>query len=164
VTVAYWRVGLTCLVLAVLLWAAAQLPTGVASDPRVALVLGVLMIPGFSLSVINGMLYKIVPFLVWLHLTMAPATPGRRPAGPAPGVKQIIPEQRAWRQFRAHTLALLLMGAGVLGVPGMLPAGAVVFALACAGLGLDILAALRLHRATAAGPSPDTAAPRGAAD
>lgn len=164
VTVAYWRVGLTCLILAVLLWAAAQLSSRVAGDPRLALLLGVLMIPGFSLSVINGMLYKIVPFLVWLHLTMAPASPGERPAGPAPGVKQIIPEQRAWRQFGAHTLALLLIGAGALGGPGMLPAGAVVFALACAWLGLDILAALRLHRAAAAGRQPGSGASRGAAD
>ena len=32
------------------------------------MLLGVLMIVGFAMSVINGMLYKIVPFLVWFHL------------------------------------------------------------------------------------------------
>lgn len=151
VTVAYWRVGLTCLILAVLVWMAGQLLPAMRSDARFALTLGVLMIPGFSLSVINGMLYKIVPFLVWLHLTMAPTAAARPPPGSVPGVKQIIPEKRAWFQLRAHVLACLLISAGVLGVPGMLTTGALVFVLACACMGFDILSALRRYREIAGG-------------
>lgn len=164
VTVAYWRVGLACLIMAVLLWTAGQLLTKVGTDPRYALMLGVLMIPGFSLSVINGMLYKIVPFLVWLHLTMAPAGRTAPPKGPAPGVKQIIPDNRSRLQLRTHALALLLVGAGVLGVPGLLQAGALVFTLACILLGRDILSALRLYRATAGSAQPDAIVRTGAAD
>ncbi|HSH41983.1 MAG TPA: hypothetical protein VK973_07655 [Arenicellales bacterium] len=164
VTVAYWRVGLACLILAVLLWTAGQLPTKVGSDPRYALMLGVLMIPGFSLSVINGMLYKIVPFLVWLHLTMAPAGRAAPPTGPAPGVKQIIPDQHSRLQLRVHTLALLLISAGVLGVPGVLRAGALAFTLACVLLGRDILSAVRLYRVKAGSAHRSPAAPQDARD
>lgn len=162
VTVAYWRVGLLCLILAVLLWTAGQLLSKVSADPRYALMLGVLMVPGFSLSVINGMLYKIVPFLVWLHLTMAPAARDRPLAGTVPGVKQIIPEKRARLQLRAHALSLLLIGAGVAGAPGMLQAGGFVFVFACAFLGRDILSALRIYRETSGSADSRTACPEGA--
>lgn len=152
VTVAYWRVGLGCLILAVLVWTAGLWLPAVRSDARFALLLGVLMIPGFSLSVINGMLYKIVPFLVWLHLAMPPAASGRPPATSTPGVKQIIPERQSWLQLKLHATACALIAAGVLGLPGLLPAGALVFALACAWLGHDIVTALRLYRRHAAAP------------
>lgn len=146
VTVAYWRMGMLCLIVAVLTWLAGQWLPAVGTDIRFALFVGALMIPGFALSVINGMLYKIVPFLVWLHLALAPASPTGPAAGKVPGVKRIIPEKRAWWQLKAHALALLLIFAGVLGAPGALPAGALVFALASACLGYDILNALRLYR------------------
>jgi len=146
VTVAYWRTGMACLVLAVLAWMALQLVPALRADPRSALVVGTLMIPGFSLSVINGMLYKIVPFLVWLHLTMAPASTSGPPPGPAPGVKQIIPEARAWLQMRLHVLSVALLVGGTAGIPWITSAGALVFTLACACLGRDILRALRMYR------------------
>ena len=63
-----------------------------------------LAIVGFLYSAISGMLYKIVPFLVWHHL-QAKAAPGQR----APGVKHIIPDRRARRQFWLHAAALVLL-------------------------------------------------------
>jgi hypothetical protein len=39
-----------------------------AQAPQVDLLLGILLIFGFAVAVINGMLYKIVPFLAWFHL------------------------------------------------------------------------------------------------
>lgn len=148
VTIAYWRTGLACLLVAVCLWVTRQLPAAAGINDRFDLILGVLLLPGFSVSVINGMLYKIVPFLVWLHLAMAPADPERRPVGRAPGMKRIIPEQRSRRQWRTHLLGLALLGAGALGLPGALLTGALVMALAFVLLGLDILAAIRLYHTT----------------
>jgi len=166
VTVSYWRVGLACLILGVLAWFSGLLLPAIRSDPRLPLLLGVLIIPGFSLSVINGMLYKIVPFLVWLHLAMSPTASGRPPAGSAPGVKNVIPAARPWFQLRIHALSVLLMAAGVLGVPGLLQAGGAAFTVACALIGLDIVSALRLYRSRSAGarqaaepPRRSTAAP-----
>jgi uncharacterized protein (TIGR03382 family) len=145
VTVAYWRTGLICLLLAVILWTAGRIHADLRVDARFASSLGILMIPGFALSVINGMLYKIVPFLVWLHLAMAPAEPDRKPAGKAPGMKRIIPEQHAWWQWRAHVLGLAVLGAAAIGVPGALQTGALILAIAFARLGLDILHAIRVY-------------------
>ena len=73
----YWQLGMVCLAVAVVLWTAGRVWAPLATDPRYPVLLGALMIPGFALAVINGMLYKIVPFLVWLHLALAPAAPGR---------------------------------------------------------------------------------------
>jgi len=50
VTVNYWQLGLVCLALAVGVWLAGQWLTGLRADARYPLMLGVLMIPGFSLA------------------------------------------------------------------------------------------------------------------
>jgi hypothetical protein len=53
------------------------------------------------------MLYKIVPFLIWLHLQSCRA--GREPL---PSVKEILPEQAMRKQFWSFVVALaLLLGA-----------------------------------------------------
>jgi hypothetical protein len=62
----------------------------------------VIFILGFALSVIHGMLYKIVPFLVWFHLFRGGVTKG------VPNMKQIIPEIWMWRHWYLHIATLLL--------------------------------------------------------
>jgi hypothetical protein len=63
----YWRVAMLCTLAACSLWLAPRLPT-LAERSRVAWLCGVLALFGGFMSVMIGMLYKIVPFLVWLHL------------------------------------------------------------------------------------------------
>jgi hypothetical protein len=59
---------------------------------------GILVLHGGFVSVIQGMLYKIVPFLAWLHLTQE----GIR----APNVKKLLPDTPARRQLLVHAAAL----------------------------------------------------------
>jgi hypothetical protein len=59
---------------------------------------GVLVLHGGFVSVMLGMLYKIVPFLAWLHLTQA----GVR----APNMKKLQPDAPVRKQFIAHAVAL----------------------------------------------------------
>ncbi|MCR4299789.1 MAG: hypothetical protein NUV75_13760, partial [Gallionella sp.] len=59
---------------------------------------------GFALSLIQGMLYKIIPFLVWFHLFRGGAKAIK--AG-VPNMKEIILEPRIWRHFRLHIVTLL---------------------------------------------------------
>ncbi len=66
---------------------------------------GSLFLLGFAMSLIFGMLYKIVPFLIWFHLFRGGSI------HTIPNMKQIIPEVWMWRHVRLHavTLAAVLM-------------------------------------------------------
>lgn len=126
----FWRLAMLCLIACPLAWLA---PPSLAP--------GVLVVAGFLYSTVNGMLYKIVPFLVWHHLA-ATAAPGQRP----PSVKHIIPDRHAQRQFWLHGAALLLLLAACW-LPEWLarPAGAAMCASSSL-LMINLLRALRLCR------------------
>ncbi len=104
VTLDFWRLGLAALALSTLLYAGLDaLP-----DPARAaaeLSLGLLFLLGFAASVVNGMLYKIVPFLAWFHLQ---SQTGAR-AGTIPNMREMIDEAAARRHFRLHVAAVCLL-------------------------------------------------------
>lgn len=108
VTLAFWRVGMASLLAAIAAWVLAQIAPGLAERLQYGLVLGMLMIFGFAFSVINGMLYKIVPFLIWLHLNARRFAAGKA-GGRVPNMKEVIPEPRMRLQFRTQMLALALL-------------------------------------------------------
>jgi hypothetical protein len=58
----------------------------IADDPRAAVWLGMLAFPGVFVSTISGMIYKIAPFLNWLHLQRLGA-----PISAVPNMKKMIP-------------------------------------------------------------------------
>ena len=70
------------------------------------LLFGTLVLFGGFMSVIIGMLYKIVPFLVWLHLHHQ-----GRGRLIAPNMKKVLPQGRIDGQALAHlvTFGLLLL-------------------------------------------------------
>ncbi|MEW5770194.1 MAG: hypothetical protein AB1831_07490 [Pseudomonadota bacterium] len=95
-TLDFWRLGMGMLATSLL---------GVAAMPwlpeAVVTSLGIAFLLGFAASVVEGMLYKIVPFLAWFHLQ------AQRPkGGPIPNMKQLLPEAAARRHFRLHLAAL----------------------------------------------------------
>ena len=103
VTLDFWRLGLSALAAAALIWVAAAL--GLMPEAWQAnreMMLGVLMIVVFALSIVNGMLYKILPFLVWFHLQ------GQAAGDSPPRMRQVIPVGRMRWQFRCHLAACLL--------------------------------------------------------
>ncbi len=106
VTMDFWRFGLSCLLLALLMLAlanAAQISIGDTD-----LVVGALLIVGFAMSLITGMLYKIIPFLVWLHLTNTIDISARWQMR-IPNMKKIVPDKHARNQWRLHLLAVCLI-------------------------------------------------------
>lgn len=146
VSLQFWRIGMACLLAAALLWLAGQV-TAIGDDPRYPVALGMLYLAGFAISVVNGMLYKIVPFLVWFHLQ---SHPDRRNS--APGMKQVIADLAARRQLRLHTAALLLLFAS-LGWPVLAHAAGLVFVLSAGWLWWNLLQATRMYvRLTAGKP------------
>jgi hypothetical protein len=109
-TLNFWRGGMISLLLAIMLWLSAQIVPRLDDTQSYGLLLGMLMIIGFAMSVINGMLYKIVPFLVWFHLQSRRGANGSK----VPNVREILPESRTRGQMWLHFAALGMLLASVL--------------------------------------------------
>ena len=117
-TLDFWRIGMVSLLLAGFgwLWWLYQ------PSPQVEILIGVLFLAGFATAAVNGMLYKIVPFLIWLHLNNQLQQAGQW-QGKVPNMKQIIPQLHARRQLWLYLLALLMLVAVLLFELPTWPAG-----------------------------------------
>lgn len=150
VTLWYWRVGMLALLVTIMLWLAGVWYPSFAARPYQPLLIGIVMIFGFITALVSGMLYKIVPFLGWLHLHSSLHTRAERRAR-LPNMKDFIPEKAARRQFYVYLLALILLtGAALRPVWFAYPA-ALAWLLACVLLWLNLYNAVRLYRRLAPG-------------
>jgi hypothetical protein len=138
VTLDFWRVGMASLIGCVGVWLAARIHPGFAASDAYALLLGVLFLGGFAVSVVCGMLYKIVPFLAWFHLQAQL----QAKAGTIPTMKQMIAEPSMRWQLRLHVAACVLLLAAVAWPAAAIAAG-VVLAASAALLGINLVAAVR---------------------
>lgn len=139
-TMLFFRGAMICL-LAVLVSAGAMTVLPVLADsPRSPYWLGVLILPGVFVSAINGMLYKIVPFLNWLHLQRAMGL-GMLP----PNMKEMIPDRAMTVQMWLHFAAVGLLLAAALW-PSLARLGGGLFAASCALLGWNLIGAVRVYR------------------
>ena len=97
-TLSFFRMGMMALLCAALL----ALATLFFPDiDHLATLSALLFMLGFAMSLMHGMLYKIVPFLVWFHLFRGGIKSG------VPNMKQIIPEKWMWRHLWLHRGTLL---------------------------------------------------------
>jgi len=108
---------------------------------------GVLILHGGFGGTITAMLYKIVPFLAWLHLTQA----GLK----APNMKKLLPDTPIRRQLRVRTTSLATLCVAVF-VPVLAPLAGVVLAVEFGWLFANLLRVVRARRDAAknAGPRP----------
>lgn len=97
-TLSFFRLGMMALLCAAL-FALATLFFPVID--HLGTLSAVLFLLGFAMSLTQGMLYKIVPFLVWFHLFRGGAKSG------VPNMKEIIPETWMWRHLWLHRSTLL---------------------------------------------------------
>jgi hypothetical protein len=139
-TLDFWRVAMISLLLAVLAWLAWLF----RPDGRLELLIGVLFLAGFATAAVNGMLYKIVPFLVWLHLTNRNQQLGLGQAG-LPNMKQVIPQRHTRIQWWLYTAALALLCLSVLLALPPWPAG-LAWAASTLYLLWNLVGALRCYR------------------
>jgi len=145
ITLNFWRIGMFSLLASVFLWISGRFLPVLNSWPHYDLLLGTTYIAGFAVSVINGMLYKIVPFLVWFHLQSR----HRHQAG-LPTVKEIIPDRRAYHQMLVHLSALLLLSAAVIWPKWLTYPAGVLFATSFLFLAANLINASRTYIQTAA--------------
>ncbi len=140
VTVDYWRLSMGGLLGAVALWGVGYFMPG----DSVRVLAGMLFLLGFTMGAISGMLYKILPFLVWLHLNNRLQGAGRW-QGRVPNMRQIIPEKRQRWQFRTYVLAVALCIAALL-IPALSRTAGLALAVAMLFLAWNLFGALRLFR------------------
>ncbi len=141
----YFRVAMLSLLAFVVSGVAVLMLPALAGDPRAAVWLGVLALVGVFVSAITGMMYKILPFLNWLHLQRLGA-----PMSAVPNMKKMIPAAAMMGQFRLHVAALALLLLATLQPLLARPAGIAV-AASFAWLGWNVLGAARRYRAFKAG-------------
>lgn len=138
VTLDFWRLGMASLIASVTVWTVAQSSPAWADSDVYPLLLAVLFIGGFAVSVVNGMLYKIVPFLAWFHLQAQL----QARAGSIPTMKDMIAEGRTRWQFRFHLVACGLLTAGLFW-PLLARTGGLMLALSALLLQINLLSAVR---------------------
>jgi hypothetical protein len=131
----YWLLAMASLAGAAWLFAW----PGEPSDARAA-ALGVCFLAGFAMSAVNGMLYRIVPFLVWYHLRdHAPADER------VPKMADLIAPGRRRAQCRWHAVAVAA-ALGACRYAPLAPAAGLLLAAACLRLGLDLAGPVLRHR------------------
>lgn len=138
VTLDYWRIGMASLITSVLVWLMAQFWPAWANSDAYPLLLGVLFIGGFAVSVVSGMLYKIVPFLAWFHLQAQL----QARAGSIPTMKDMIPERWMRMQFRVYLAACMLLVV-TLWWPQLATVAGLALALSALLLWINLLSAAR---------------------
>jgi len=136
VTLSFWRVAMVSLMAAMVLL---LLP----GDH--ALLIGVVLIVGFAMSAVNGMLYKIVPFLIWLHLNNRLQQSGLW-LGNVPNMRQIIAEVALRRHYRMHLLVLAMLLIAVLWPTAMARAAGAALAISELLLEWNLLQGVRVYR------------------
>ena len=141
VTYGYWQLGLVASIFALFLLSTVAVWPAAADIDGWTLTFGVLLVAGGFLPFITGMLYKIIPFLSWMHLQN-----GGQAKVPAPAMNKILSESEMKPQMRAYMVALVLLLAAIF-FPSWLarPAG-LAFALANGWLWWNLASAIRRYR------------------
>ena len=99
-TLRYWRLGLLCLPLSLI----CLLISLYRIDETFTYLFAILFFIGFASAITNGMLYKIIPFLIWLHRFSWLVGKVETPT-----MKEILPDSPAHRQFFLFSIALVLL-------------------------------------------------------
>lgn len=100
-SLSFFRLGMCSLMAAALFSLATYLPI---ADSHLRTMSALVFLLGFALSMIQGMLYKVIPFLVWFHLFRGGA---KAMKVNVPNMKEIIPEPWMWRHLWLHRTTLL---------------------------------------------------------
>jgi hypothetical protein len=151
-TFLFFRLAMLCLLIFVLAGVAAIVFPALGNRPGFAIGMGLLALVGVFTSAISGMLYKIIPFLGWLHLQRLGA-----PLSAVPNMRGMLAELAMRRHLGLHFMALALLLAAV-GLPWLIRPAGLVLAVSAAVLGWNLMTAARRYavfrdRIRAGGPA-----------
>ncbi len=136
-----WQLGLLSLFLGLLMLLVAALIPDLAALPGWPPLFAVLVGVGGYMSLVLGMLYKIVPFLAWLHVQNA--APGRS----LPPISRYLPDRNAIRQTVAHAFSVVLLVAAAADPALGAPLAGMAVVVAALWLEFNLLTVLLRYRA-----------------
>lgn len=110
-------------------------------DPVLSVLLGAVLLMGVMWSAVNGMLYKIIPFLLWYHSQKLLEPSLRR----APKMRDFLPDEVARNQFRAHLVALVILLAACRWPVYLSRAAALSVGVSVTWLLINVMKAMRLY-------------------
>jgi hypothetical protein len=142
VSLRFWRTGMVVLLVVAFLTVADLFVPDPMIQDRLEVLMGVLLIVGVFMPLINGMLYKIVPFLNWLHL--------QRLISPVPNMKHMLGDKAMASQFRVHMAALVCLALAVF-LPLLTVPGGLLLAASGSWLEWNLASAVLLYRRLARG-------------
>ena len=109
----FFHLAMICVLTAAISWPVLRYYPNWAGHPAAALWLGSLLLFGAATSAICGMLYKIAPFALWMHLRRIDASFATKV-----NTRMLLPELPVRRHVHLHCAALLVLLAAVL-VPAL---------------------------------------------
>jgi hypothetical protein len=132
ITVWYWRSAAISMTLGTFAWAINDF-----FDEKYIVIVSILIGGGFILSIMSGMLYKIVPFLVWFHLNA-------KGYMSIPTMNDMISKKLAKVQFFLFILSLIGFIVSFF-VPNILPLFAITFIISMAILEYNIVIPILIY-------------------
>lgn len=132
ITVWYWRSATIFMTLGTFAWAINDF-----FDEKYIVIVSILIGGGFILSIMSGMLYKIVPFLVWFHLNA-------KGYMSIPTMNDMISKKLAKAQFFLFILSLIGFIVSFF-IPNMLPLFAITFIMSMAILEYNIVIPILIY-------------------
>lgn len=142
-TLSFWRYALIVILASYLLWLSAQLSPQLAESREYPLILGLGML--FSaISLVSGMLYKIVPFLSWFHLQHRQVRAMCFDVQ-IPNMKEFLPDAPARLQLRLHLLAGMIAVVAILGLDWLARPAGLLLLLSSLLLGYNLALAMRRY-------------------
>ena len=141
ITYRYWQLGLVAAIFALIMLFTAAVSPEITDNPRWTIAFGMILMAGGFIPFIVGMIYKIVPFLAWLHLQNC----GQAKV-PAPAMNKLLPDAEMQAQWRSYLVAFVLLALACLFPETFARVAGAAFAIANAWLMLTLLRAIRRYR------------------
>lgn len=138
-TYRYWQLALGASIFALTMLCTAAVWPELTERPLWTLLFGVLLLVGGFMSFIIGMLYKIVPFLAWMHLQSL----GRNKV---PAMNKLLPDADTQKQMWMHLVAVVLLIAAALFPVGFSQLAGLAVLAANAGLMRNLVRAVQRYR------------------
>ncbi len=135
-TLRFWQLGLFCLLISFpLLLAGLWLP-----EEQWDFLFAMLFLVGFAVSITNGMLYKIIPFLIWLHRFSSLVGKVK-----VPFMAEIAPDAPARKQWWVSVAALAVLSLGIAShLDGVLRLGGMLWLFSSGLLFFNLYKALKM--------------------